>query len=72
MSAHERAGLGDLLGRVVRTATGGRWPSTTHVVRSVATRDRVRRGQEDRRGTADTVFDSADVKRVFLRGRRDA
>ena len=73
MSAHERAGLGDLLQRVVRTATVVMAEHDVHVVRSVATRvTAFAEGKKIAEGSADTVFDSADVKRVFLRGRRDA
>jgi ABC-type branched-subunit amino acid transport system ATPase component len=73
MSAHERAGLGDLLTRVVSTATVVMAEHDVHVVRSVATRvTAFAEGKKIAEGTADTVFDSADVKRVFLRGRRDA
>jgi branched-chain amino acid transport system ATP-binding protein len=73
MSAHERAGLGALLKRVVMTATVVMAEHDVHVVRSVA--DRVTafaEGKKIAEGSADDVFDSADVKRVFLRGRRDA
>jgi branched-chain amino acid transport system ATP-binding protein len=73
MSAHERAGLGDLLKRVVNTATVVMAEHDVHVVRSVASRvTAFAEGKKLAEGSADDVFDSADVKRVFLRGRRDA
>jgi branched-chain amino acid transport system ATP-binding protein len=73
MSAHERAGLGDLLKRVVNTATVVMAEHDVHVVRSVASRvTAFAEGKKIAEGSADEVFDSADVKRVFLRGRRDA
>ncbi|MBV8714441.1 MAG: ABC transporter ATP-binding protein [Chloroflexi bacterium] len=73
MSAHERAGLGDLLKRVVNTATVVMAEHDVHVVRSVASRvTAFAEGKKIAEGSADDVFESADVKRVFLRGRRDA
>jgi branched-chain amino acid transport system ATP-binding protein len=73
MSAHERAGLGDLLKRVVNSATVVMAEHDVHVVRTVASRvTAFAEGKKIAEGTADQVFDSADVKRVFLRGRRDA
>jgi ABC-type branched-subunit amino acid transport system ATPase component len=73
MSAHERAGLGDLLKRVVSTATVVMAEHDVHVVRSVATRvTAFAEGKKIAEGSAEEVFDSVDVKRVFLRGRRDA
>ena len=73
MSAHERAGLGELLKRVVNTATVVMAEHDVHVVRSVASRvTAFAEGRKIAEGSADDVFESADVKRVFLRGRRDA
>ncbi|MDQ3811704.1 MAG: ATP-binding cassette domain-containing protein [Chloroflexota bacterium] len=73
MSAHERAGLGDLLQRVATTATVVMAEHDVHVVRSVATRvTAFAEGKKIAEGCADEVFDSAEVRRVFLRGRRDA
>jgi branched-chain amino acid transport system ATP-binding protein len=73
MSAHERAQLGDLLKRVVNTATVVMAEHDVHVVRTVASRvTAFAEGKKLAEGSADEVFDSADVKRVFLRGRRDA
>jgi branched-chain amino acid transport system ATP-binding protein len=73
MSAHERAGLGTLLKRVVNTATVVMAEHDVHVVRSVASRvTAFAEGKKLAEGSADDVFESADVKRVFLRGRRDA
>ena len=73
MSAHDRAGLGDLLKRVVNTATVVMAEHDVHVVRTVASRvTAFAEGRKIAEGSADDVFDSADVKRVFLRGRRDA
>jgi ABC-type branched-subunit amino acid transport system ATPase component len=44
-----------------------------YVVRSVATRvTAFAEGKKIAEGSAEEVFDSADVRRVFLRGRRDA
>ena len=44
-----------------------------HVVRTVATRvTAFAEGKTIAEGSADEVFDSDSVKRVFLRGRRDA
>jgi branched-chain amino acid transport system ATP-binding protein len=73
MSAHERAGLSGLLGRVARSATVVMAEHDVHVVRSVATRvTAFAEGKTIAEGSADEVFDSPAVKRVFLRGRRDA
>src|SRR5438067_2944629 len=73
MSAHERSGLGELLKRVVKTATVVMAEHDVHVVRSVASRvTAFAEGRKIAEGSADDVFESADVKRVFLRGRRDA
>jgi branched-chain amino acid transport system ATP-binding protein len=73
MSAHERAGLGELLKRVVTSATVVMAEHDVHVVRDVASRvTAFAEGRKIAEGNADDVFDSADVKRVFLRGRRDA
>jgi branched-chain amino acid transport system ATP-binding protein len=73
MSAHERAGLGDVLKRVVNTATVVMAEHDVHVVRTVATRvTAFAEGKKIAEGSTDDVFDSADVRRVFLRGRRDA
>jgi branched-chain amino acid transport system ATP-binding protein len=73
MSAHERAGLGELLKRVVSTATVVMAEHDVHVVRGVASRvTAFAEGKKIAEGSADDVFESADVKRVFLRGRRDA
>jgi branched-chain amino acid transport system ATP-binding protein len=73
MSAHERAGLGDVLKRVVNTATVVMAEHDVHVVRSVATRvTAFAEGKKIAEGSAEAVFDSADVRRVFLRGTRPA
>jgi branched-chain amino acid transport system ATP-binding protein len=73
MSAHERAGLGELLKRVVNTATVVMAEHDVHVVRTVASRvTAFAEGKKIAEGSADDVFDAAEVKRVFLRGRRDA
>jgi branched-chain amino acid transport system ATP-binding protein len=73
MSAHERAGLGDLLRRVVDSATVVMAEHDVHLVRTVASRvTAFAEGKKLAEGSAEQVFDSADVKRVFLRGRRDA
>jgi branched-chain amino acid transport system ATP-binding protein len=73
MSAHERAGLAEVLQRVVNTATVVMAEHDVHVVRTVATRvTAFAEGKTIAEGSADEVFDSDTVKRVFLRGRRDA
>jgi branched-chain amino acid transport system ATP-binding protein len=73
MSAHERAGLGDLLRRIVVSATVVMAEHDIHLVRDVATRvTAFSEGQKIAEGSADDVFDAAEVRRVFLRGRRDA
>ncbi|HLH22181.1 MAG TPA: ABC transporter ATP-binding protein [Chloroflexota bacterium] len=73
MSAHERAGLGALLRKIVGSATIVMAEHDVHLVRSVATRvTAFSEGQKIAEGTADEVFDAAEVRRVFLRGRRDA
>jgi branched-chain amino acid transport system ATP-binding protein len=73
MSAHERAGLGDLLRRIVASATIVMAEHDVHLVRSVATRvTAFSEGHKIAEGSADEVFDAAEVRRVFLRGRRDA
>jgi branched-chain amino acid transport system ATP-binding protein len=73
MSAHERSGLGDVLQRVVKSATVVMAEHDVHVVRTVATRvTAFAEGKKIAEGSAQEVFDSADVRRVFLRGRRDA
>ena len=73
MSAHERSGLGDVLQRVVRSATVVMAEHDVHVVRTVATRvTAFAEGKKIAEGSAADVFDSDAVRRVFLRGRRDA
>src|SRR5947208_3504628 len=73
MSAHERAGLGDLLRRIVKTATVVMAEHDVHLVRTVATRvTAFSEGKKIAEGDADEVFDATEVRRVFLRGRRDA
>lgn len=73
MSAHERAGLAALLRRVVNTATIVMAEHDVPLVRNVASRvTAFAEGKKIAEGSAEDVFDSADVKRVFLRGRRDA
>jgi ABC-type branched-subunit amino acid transport system ATPase component len=73
MSAHERAGLGELLRRIVQTATVVMAEHDVQLVRTVATRvTAFAEGRKIAEGSARDVFDSAEVRRVFLRGRRDA
>jgi branched-chain amino acid transport system ATP-binding protein len=73
MSAHERAGLGDLLRKIVASATIVMAEHDVHLVRAVATRvTAFSEGSKVAEGTADEVFEAPEVKRVFLRGRRDA
>lgn len=73
MSAHERAGLAALLRRVVNTATIVMAEHDVPLVRNVASRvTAFAEGKKIAEGSAEDVFESADVKRVFLRGRRDA
>ena len=63
MSAHERAGLGDVLKRVVNTATVVMAEHDVHVVRTVATRvTAFAEGKKIAEGSADDVFDSPDVR----------
>jgi branched-chain amino acid transport system ATP-binding protein len=73
MSAHERAGLGELLHRIVRTATVVMAEHDVQLVRTVATRvTAFAEGKKIAEGSAEQVFDAPEVRRVFLRGRRDA
>jgi len=73
MSAHERSGLGDVLKRVVKSATVVMAEHDVYVVRTVATRvTAFAEGKKIAEGSAEAVFDSDAVRRVFLRGRRDA
>jgi branched-chain amino acid transport system ATP-binding protein len=73
MSAHERAGLGNLLRTIVASATVVMAEHDVHLLRSVATRvTAFAEGHKIAEGSADEVFDAAEVRRVFLRGRRDA
>jgi branched-chain amino acid transport system ATP-binding protein len=73
MSAHERARLSELLRRVAGSATVVMAEHDVHVVRSVARRvTAFAEGRKIAEGSSDEVFTSADVRRVFLRGRRDA
>jgi ABC-type branched-subunit amino acid transport system ATPase component len=72
MSAHERAGLSDLLRQIVRSATVVMAEHDVQLVRTVATRvTAFAEGRKIAEGSAEDVFDSAEVRRVFLRGRRD-
>jgi ABC-type uncharacterized transport system ATPase subunit len=58
---------------VAATATIVMAEHDVHVVRAVASRvTAFAEGRKLAEGSADEVFDSADVRRVFLRGRRDA
>jgi ABC-type branched-subunit amino acid transport system ATPase component len=73
MSAHERAGLGELLHRIAQSATLVMAEHDVHLVRSVATRvTALSEGRKIAEGSAEQVFEADEVKRVFLRGRRDA
>jgi len=72
MSAHERAGLGELLRRVADTATIVMAEHDVHLVRTIATRvTALSEGRKVAEGSADEVFAAPEVMRVFLRGRRD-
>lgn len=73
MSAHERAGLATLLPRIARAVTVVMAEHDVHLVRSVASRvTAFAEGRKVAEGSAEVVFDASEVKRVFLRGRRDA
>ena len=72
-SAHERADLAELLRRIVKTATVVMAEHDVHLVRTVATRvTAFSEGKKIAEGSATEVFDDGEVRRVFLRGRRDA
>lgn len=71
-SAHERADLAELLRRIVKTATVVMAEHDVHLVRTVATRvTAFSEGRKIAEGSASEVFDDSEVRRVFLRGRRD-
>jgi branched-chain amino acid transport system ATP-binding protein len=73
MSAFERRGLGDLLRKISAAATIVMAEHDVHLVRDVATRvTAFSEGRKIAEGAADEVFDAPEVRRVFLRGRRDA
>jgi branched-chain amino acid transport system ATP-binding protein len=58
---------------VVKSATVVMAEHDVHVVRTVATRvTAFAEGKKIAEGSAEEVFDSDAVRRVFLRGRRDA
>jgi branched-chain amino acid transport system ATP-binding protein len=73
MSAHERGGLADLLRNIVERSTIVMAEHDVHLVRAVATRvTAFAEGRKVAEGSAEDVFDAAEVRRVFLRGRHDA
>ncbi len=73
MSAHERGGLADLLRNIVERSTIVMAEHDVHLVREVATRvTAFAEGRKVAEGSAEEVFDAAEVRRVFLRGRHDA
>jgi branched-chain amino acid transport system ATP-binding protein len=72
MSAHERSGLAELLRQVASTATIVMAEHDVHLVREVATRvSAFSEGKKVADGSADEVFATAEVRRVFLQGRPD-
>ncbi len=72
MSAHERAGLADLLRQVAQTATVVMAEHDVHLVRQVATRvTAMSEGKKLVEGSAEEVFATPEVRRVFLQGRPD-
>jgi branched-chain amino acid transport system ATP-binding protein len=72
MSAHERQGLEQLLPAVARQVTIVMAEHDVHLVHAVATRvTAFSEGRKLVEGTAEEVFQSAEVQRVFLRGVRD-
>ncbi|MGH2364558.1 MAG: ABC transporter ATP-binding protein [Chloroflexota bacterium] len=72
MSGHERGELPVLLNNIAQKATVVMAEHDVHLVRSVATRvTAFGEGQKIAEGSADEVFQAAEVQRVFLRGVRD-
>lgn len=72
MSAVERTGLGQLLPRVAQTCTIVMAEHDVPLVRTVATRvTAFAEGMKLAEGTAEEVFEAPELKRVFLRGRRE-
>ena len=72
MSAHERAGLAGLLQQVARTATVIMAEHDVHLVRQVATTvTAMADGKKLVEGSAEEVFATPEVRRVFLQGRPD-
>lgn len=72
MSAHERVGLAALLRQVSGAATIVMAEHDVHLVRQVATRvTAFSEGKKVVEGSAEDVFDTPEVRRVFLQGRPD-
>jgi branched-chain amino acid transport system ATP-binding protein len=72
MSAHERLGLAALLRQVSAAATIVMAEHDVHLVRDVATRvTAFSEGKKVVEGSAGEVFDTPEVRRVFLQGRPD-
>jgi len=73
MGAHERGGLAEALRKIAQWSTVVIAEHDVHLVREVATRvTAFSEGRKIAEGSADEVFDAAEVRRVFLRGRSDA
>ena len=72
MSAHERIGLAALLRQVSAAATIVMAEHDVHLVRDVATRvTAFSEGKKVVEGSAEEVFETPEVRRVFLQGRPD-
>jgi branched-chain amino acid transport system ATP-binding protein len=72
MSGHERQGLGELLKVVAQKATIVMAEHDVPLVRNTATRvTAFSEGKKVAEGTAEVVFQTPEVQRVFLRGVRD-
>jgi branched-chain amino acid transport system ATP-binding protein len=72
MSGHERQGLGELLKVVAQKATVVMAEHDVPLVRNVATRvTAFSEGKKVAEGSAEVVFQTPEVQRVFLRGVRD-
>lgn len=72
MSQHERFRLADLLRQVAQTTTVIMAEHDVHLVRSVASRvTALSEGRKLVEGSPEHVFDTPEVRRVFLQGRSD-
>ena len=73
LTGHERQTLGSLLQRVAERATILMAEHDVGLVQRIATRATAfSLGRKVAEGTADEVFESPEVRAVFLRGERDA